>query len=124
MFRTALLVLMIGIAMMSLPISSVAQKKVHLSDKEVIIEYAYLELEESMKSGEFYEFGQKTGIKGEFTFDITIREKGEVSTIFAVKREGEVKDQNKLKDFIKDYKFQFKMPKGKSYKFQYTFQFN
>ena len=100
-----------------------AQKKPHLSDKETIIEYAYLELDESMKSGEFYEWGQETGIKGEFTFDITIREKGEVSTVFAVDRKGEVKDQNRLKDAIRDYKFNFKMPKNKAYKFQYTFQF-
>jgi len=116
--------IILGIVFSLSTIVCTAQKKPLLSDKEVVIEYAYLELEESMKLGEFFEFAQESGVKGAFTFDVTIREKGEVSTVFAVKREGEVKDQNKVKDFIRDYKFQFKMPKGKSYKFQYTFQFN
>ena len=123
MTRFYLNAVLIGILILGISNSSFAQKKPHLSDKEVVIEYAYLELEESMKSGEFYEWGLETEIKGKFTFDITIRDKGEVGTIFAISREGEVKDQNDLKDFIKQYKFNFKMPKTKSYKFQYTFQF-
>ncbi len=123
MTRTLNIGIIHGFLILLLSSGLFAQKKPHLSDKETVIEYAYLELDESMKNGDFFEWGQETGVKGEFTFDITIRDKGEVATVFAVDRKGEVKDQNDLKDFLKDYRFNFKMPKTKSYKFQYTFQF-
>jgi hypothetical protein len=57
--------------------------------------------------------------------DITIREKGEVAAVFCAENEnGSITSQNILKDFIQSYVFNFKMPKGKRYKFQYEFKFD
>ncbi len=93
---------------------SVENMPIELEGVEISILGSVLQPEETLTT---------TVINGTFTFDITIREKGEVATVFSVKRDGEVEDHNHLKDFIKAYKFHFKMPKSKSYKFQYKFQF-
>ena len=62
---------------------------------------------------------------GEYTFDISIHEKGKTASVFCDSREGgSIAMQNKLKDFIKEFQYYFKMPKGKKYKFTYTFKFN
>lgn len=98
------------------------QKKFYENEEEVI-EAAYLALENSIKEGDFDKFIEKYEIKGSFTFDITIKGKGEVASLMAVDREGEVMDQNRLKDYLMGYRFPFKMPKHKSYKFQYQFKF-
>ncbi|GAB1403319.1 MAG: hypothetical protein PHX54_13500 [Lentimicrobiaceae bacterium] len=64
----------------------------------------------------------EAGISGNYVFDISIRGKGEVSTVFIVNTGSQsIKMQNALKDIIKAYRFSFKLPKGKSYKFQFTF---
>ena len=56
--------------------------------------------------------------------DISIREKGNVASVFAVEREnGTIDSQNRLKDYIMEFKFNFKVPKGKYYKVRYTFNF-
>ena len=56
--------------------------------------------------------------------DITIHEKGKVATVFVVSNKGgAIKQQNLVKDFVKEFRLSFKMPKGKDYKFQYIFKF-
>ena len=35
-----------------------------------------------------------------------------------------IDDKNRLKAFLMNYTFSFRMPKGKSYKFTHTFVFN
>ncbi len=100
-----------------------AQKKPFYNEEEQVIEAAYNTLEQEMKNGELLEWAKEQGIKGAYTFNITIRGKGEVATVSVVKREGEINDQNILKDYIKTMRFPFKMPKDKSYKFQYEFKF-
>jgi len=100
-----------------------AQKKPYYTEQEQIIEAAYIALDNEMKSGELLEWAAEKNIKGTYTFDMTIRHKGEVSTIMAVAREGEISHQNALKNYLKEIKFPFKMPKNKSYKFKYEFKF-
>ena len=103
-----------------------AQKLDLLETKDQVVERAKMELDEAMKppEGSIYLFAQKNNIVGEYTFDVTVHEKGIVATVFVVgNKDGDIKAQNKLKDFIYAFKFKFKMPKGKSYKFQYVFVF-
>ncbi len=104
-----------------------AQKKVLLEDKDQIIERAKLELDSAMMApeGSIYLQTIKNPIQGEYTFDISIWEKGTVTSLFAVgNNNGTLAAQNRLRAILMEFKFNFKMPKGKSYKFRHTFVFN
>ncbi len=103
------------------------RKRILIESNDEVISEAIKQLDEAIKApaGEIYLFQQEQNITGKFTFDITIHEKGYVATVFVVNNDGgSIDSQNKLKDFIKDFRFWFKMPKGKDYKFQYVFNFN
>ncbi len=111
---------------LTLGISSYSQKKELIEDKDQIHERAKAELElaQAPPEGSLYLFVKEHQIKGEYTYDITIREKGDVATVFSVgNNNGTIEAQNKLKDFLMTVRFNFKMPKGKYYKFRHTFKF-
>lgn len=102
-------------------------KKPLIEKYDEVVEAAMQQLNKSMEGpeGELFLFQQSSGIKGLYDFDITLHEKGEVATVFVRRNEGgSISFQNKLKDFLKEMEFDFKMPKGKDYKFNYTFNFN
>ena len=109
-----------------LAITSYAQKKELVEGKDQIEALAKSELGLAMAppEGSLYLFAFKYGIKGEYTYDLTIREKGDIATVFAQgNNNGTIDAQNKLKDFLMEFEFNFKLPKGKYYKFTYTFKF-
>ncbi len=111
----------------SISISTFAGKKPLIEDYEQVVATAKQEIEQSLQGpeGELYLFVHENNISGTFSFDITLHEKGKVATVFVKSNEGgSIKSQNMLKDFVKDMKFNFKMPKGKDYKFNYLFKFN
>ena len=108
-------------------ISSFAQKKELIEDKDLIIETARAELDLAMKApeGSIYLYTLKNPIKGEYTFDISFNDKSIVTSIFLVEtKDGTIDAQNRFKSFLMTFKFNFKVPKGKSYKFRHTFVFN
>lgn len=112
------------IAFLSIGISSYGPKKPYLAEKDEIIAQAKKELDATMADPEskLRKYILKNQIKGEFIFDITIAEKGAVLTVFSVSSDADdIKKQNLMKDGVKALVFNFKMPKDKSYKFQYTF---
>ncbi len=116
---------LLSLIWMLLSISAYAQKKPYLSDKDEIIALAKQTLDEGLEAeGFILKYVEKHELKGKYTFDITVFNKGEVSTVRAIDREGEVKMQNELKDFIKSIRFPMKLPKNQSYKFQYVFNLN
>ena len=101
-------------------------QRVLLESKDEIVAQATKELDSAMlaPSGELYLFGQKQKLSGEYTLQLTIREKGQVVSVFVVdKKDGNIPSQNSLKDRILNFRFSFKMPKKKDYKFTYTFKF-
>ena len=103
------------------------QKKILIESHEQIIETAIKELDQAMQSpeGSLYLFKKEHNIEGTYKFDISVHEKGAVASVFVSESEGgTIQMQNSLKDFIKDFEFNFKCPKGKKYKFQYVFKFN
>lgn len=107
-------------------IAAFGQKRQMVEYRENIVEKAIAELDSVSAPPEGVLFKEvfESGIKGHYVFDITIREKGFVATVFVVNDgENSIPMQNRLKDLIKAYRFSFKVPKGKSYKFQYTFNF-
>lgn len=108
-------------------LTSMAQKKVLIEDKDLIIERAKAELDSAMAGpeGSIYLWAQKNPIKGEYIFDISIWEKGTVTSIYVVgSNNGTIDAQNRFRSFLMGFQFNFKMPKGKSYKFRHSFVFN
>jgi len=103
-----------------------AQKADTIERKEEVIKQASLELDQAMTppEGSLYKFGQKNYITGEYTMQLTLRNKGQVVSVFvADKKNWNIPSQNSLKDKLLDFQFSFKMPKNKDYKFSYTFKF-
>lgn len=101
-----------------------AQKKPFYNEEEKVIEAAYLHLEKSVQDGAIKAWAEGNKPKGSYTMDITIRNKGEVATIRVVERKGgDIPTQNALKNYLKAYRFPFKMPKERSFQFQYEFKF-
>jgi len=114
------------VALGLLAITTFAQKKVLIESKDDIIEQATKELTEAMQppEGSLYLWKVENNITGEYIIDITIREKGDIASVFMAGSEGsDIKMQNMVKDRIRLFEFSFKMPKGKTYKFQYIFKF-
>jgi hypothetical protein len=103
-----------------------AQDRKLIESKEEIIKQATLELDKAMEApeGALYKFGQEKKITGEYTLQLTIRDKGNVVSVFvADKKDWNIPSQNSLKDKLLDFRFSFKMPKNKDYKFTYVFKF-
>jgi len=115
------------ILFVTIGLSSFSQKKVLIEDKDLIIERAKAELDTAMMApeGSIYLWTQKNPIQGEYIFDISIWEKGTVTSIYVVGNNGgTIAQQNSLRAMLMNYEFNFKMPKGKSYKFRHVFVFN
>jgi len=109
-----------------LGINLYAQKPELIEIKEEVIKQANLELDQAMTppEGALWKFGQKYQITGEYTLQLTLRNKGQVVSVFvADKKDGNIPSQNSLKDKLLEYQFSFKMPKNKDYKITYTFKF-
>ena len=103
-----------------------AQNRVLIEDKDEIIKQATLELDNAMTGpeGSLFKAGQKNSITGEYNLQLTIRDKGQVVSVFvADKKDGNIPSQNRLKDEVLALQFSFKMPKNKDYKFNYIFKF-
>ena len=99
-------------------------QKISLYEYDEVVAEAKAELDSSMHVGDFKEFAVKNNIKGEYIMDIAIHEKGKVLTVFAVSNDtDDLKMQTRIKDYLRMFIFAIKMPKGKMYKFQYTFNF-
>lgn len=102
-------------------------KKPLIQEKDKIEKEAVVELDKAMEAPEgfFYLLSQENNIKGQYTFDITIANKGEVSSVYAAENfGGTIDSQNKLKDALKyDWAFGFKVPKNHRYKIRYVFTF-
>jgi hypothetical protein len=107
--------------------SSFSQKKELIEDKDLIIQRATVELDSAMAgpAGSIYLWAQQNPIRGEYIFDISIWEKGTITSVYAVgNNNGTIDSQNRLRSLLMNFQFNFKMPKGKSYKFRYAFTFN
>jgi len=118
--------ILITLLILTSGISLKAQKPEILELKEEVIKQSILELDQAMTppEGALYKFGQKYQISGEYTLQLTLRNKGQVVSVFvADKKDGNIPSQNSLKDKMLDFQFSFKMPKNKDYKFSYTFKF-
>lgn len=110
------------IFILALTVGVAAQKKEYLSDPEIIEQKAKESLDNHVATNNnFQKYISKNDISGTYVYDIVIWNKGEVASVNAISREGEIKSQNLLKDYLKEFRFPLKLPKNQQYKFRYTF---
>lgn len=118
------LLLLIALALIS--VSLKAQKPQLIELKDEVTKQATLELDQALTppDGALYKFAQKAHLSGEYTMQLTLRNKGQVVSVFVQdKKDGNIPSQNSLKDRLMAFQFSFKMPKNKDYKLSYTFKF-
>ncbi len=103
-----------------------AQKKPLIFEHEKVVEAARADLDQMLsKDGPLTEEAAKMEVRGEYIMDLTIAGKGKVLSVYMVASDAdEIPMQNRAKDLMRRIRFNFKMPKDKTYKFQYTFQFD
>lgn len=103
-----------------------AQKKPLVESKEEIETLAKTEFNLAMRApeGELYLFGVENNIKGEYLFKVTLGDRDKVVSVFVISREGgNIQSQNRVKDAVKAFRFNFKLPKNKSYSFEHKFTY-
>lgn len=114
--------ILITLFCLAVGLKSYAQKKEYLTDPEVIEQKAVETLDNLLQEGNsLHKYCVKNEIQGSYVYDIVIWNKGQVATVKSVSREGEIKYQNLLKDYLKELRFPMKLPKNQQYKFRYTF---
>lgn len=103
-----------------------AQSTELVSAHDKLVSQAISQLNSAMlpPKGELYIFATENKISGSFTFDLTIRKKGEMATVYVVSSENaSILMQNQLKDYLKAFRFDLTVPKGESRKFRHSFKF-
>lgn len=121
----SLLLLAITALVTIIPGKAFCQKKKLLQEYDHVVSQAKAELDSLMTPGTaFLQQAAKQNIKGEYILDITVHDKGQVLSVFMVSSDADdIKMQNRAKDLVRAIVFGFKVPRDKTYKFQYTFQF-
>jgi len=103
-------------------VSAYAEKKPLIEKHDAVITAATAELNNSLQGpeGEMFLLKQEHNLIGTYTLVIQIHEKGKVASVFVKdKNDHDIRSQNMVKDYVKAFQFNFKMPKGKDYKFEY-----
>ena len=119
--RLIIVLIAISLAGFTLP-----EKKPLIESREEVEATAKKEFNQSMTGpeGELYLFAVEHNIKGEYTFKVTLGDRGKVTSIFVISREGgDIPSQNKVKDAVQAFRFHFKLPKNKDYSFEHKFKF-
>lgn len=103
-----------------------AQKKELLEDKETILTRAAQALDAALQPGqELYEAVVKEQLIGRYVIQVSFREKGDISSVFVVSAEAhDQRSQNRFKDLVHQLEMPFKMPKGRQYRIEHTFDLN
>lgn len=82
------------------------------------------ELNASAANGTIANFVKLKNIKGEYVFDITVYQDGKVLTITPISNEnGSIQNQNLLKDYFKEFVFNFRLKPDMKVKVRHTFKF-
>lgn len=110
----------------SLSITASAQKKELLEDKETIMARAAQALDASLLPGaDLHKAIVKEGLIGKYVLQVSIRDKGDISSVFVVSAEAhDQRSQNRFKDLVHFQEMPFKMPKGRQYRIEHTFDLN
>ncbi len=110
----------------ALTLTATAQKKELLEDKETILARAPEVFDASLRPGaEMYETIVNEQLIGRYVLQVSFRDKGDISSVFVVRAEGhDLRSQNRFKDLVHLSQMPFKMPKGRQYRIEHTFDLN
>ena len=118
------LITLLGIVLFSLTAS--AQKKELLEDKDTIMARAAQALDAALQpSADLHEAIVKENLIGKYVLQVSFRDKGDISSVFVVSAEAhDQRSQNRFKDLVHFQEMPFKMPKGRQYRIEHTFDLN
>ncbi|HQW98699.1 MAG TPA: hypothetical protein PLS30_07070 [Flavobacteriales bacterium] len=119
--KYALLLLLASISSFSF-----AQKKELIQDKEAILARAAEVFDASLRPGsEVYEAVIAENLIGRYVLQVSFRDKGDISSVFVVDAtDHDIRSQNRFKDLVHQCRMPFKMPKGRQYRSEHTFDLN
>jgi len=102
------------------------QKPVKLSETNEIIAFAKKQLDQGLQAdGDITEFVVKKQIKGHFNVDLSFDERGKVVSVYFVDKQApDLRTVTVFRNYLNEYSFNIKAPKGRKYKFNYDFNFN
>lgn len=103
-----------------------AQKKELLEDKATILARAQESLAAALEPGtKLHATILKENLIGKYVLQVSFKEKGAISSVFVVSAEDhDIRSQNRFKDLIHFHQLPFKMPKGRQYRIEHTFDLN
>ena len=109
---------------LALALPAMGQRRPELNTQAAVDEHVSNALAAEKAQGKLAELALKLGLRGSFTFDLTVSDKGTTETVFQVDSTIEsIPDRNHLKDYLMSLKFDFKVPKGKRFKTRQTLVF-
>lgn len=110
----------------SVALTATAQKKELLEDKETILARAGQALDAALQPGQaLHEAVVKENLIGRYVIQVSFRDKGDISSVFVVSAEAhDQRSQNRFKDLVHQLELPFKMPKGRQYRIEHTFDLN
>jgi hypothetical protein len=101
-----------------------AQKPLLNSQAEVEA-FVHAAVANDQEVGKLHELGVKMAAHGSFSVVMTVDHKGEVETVLVLESTiQEIPVRNFLKDYVKNMRFEFKLPKGKRFTLTETITFN
>jgi len=114
--------ILILFSLFALATSAYAQRP-YVETNDEFIELATKDLDAYMQDEKFLKDMEKEDIHGSYKFQITVGDKGKITHMRSLERseDASIHGQNTLNDLVRKYKFDFKIPKGNFYNFQYTF---
>lgn len=103
-----------------------AQQMLSLSDEQAIASKVKSELQSALApGGPLNERVVEERLIGRYTIQISLHKNGDVSSVFVMSaEEGDIRSQNRFKDLLHAFRFDFKMPKGKQYRVEIPFDLN
>lgn len=109
---------------LALAVPAMGQRRAELNTQAAVDEQVGNTLAAEKARGKLAELASEPGLRGSFTFDLTVGDKGTVVTLFPVEWTiGDIPLRNKLKSCLMGLKFNFKTPKGKRFKTRQTLHF-
>ncbi len=118
---SATILIALGLA---LAVPALGQRRAELNTQAAVDEQVGNMLAAEKARGKLAELASELGLRGSFTFDLTVGDKGTVVTLFPVEWTiDDIPARNKIKARLMDLRFDFKTPKGKRFKTRQTLVF-
>lgn len=109
---------------LALAVPAKGQRMPELNTQAAVDEQVGNMLAAEKARGKLAELASELGLRGSFTFDLTVGDKGTVVTLFPVEWTiDDIPARNKIKARLMDLRFDFKTPKGKRFKTRQTLVF-